>query len=230
MSDLSNVACPCGSGKPFASCHGAPAPVPLVAPQAKAPVTRRLDLAAGQSPIAGFEGVDIWPKSQHVVDLQKYPWPFADNSVAELHCSHYIEHIPMEYVVDEDGRPKDALFAFFDECYRILVHEGWLKIAVPCHRSDRAFQDPTHRRFITPATFMYMNRRWREINKLDHYNVKCNFGVLAEVPGQVGRGLDVVPIVPQEMTLLHAEVAAGRMQSQWNTILDWNATLQAIKQ
>lgn len=194
------------------------------------PVTRKLDLACGQRPRDGYEGVDIWPGAQHVVNLQEYPWPFADESVAELHCSHYIEHIPMGYIRVINaasgaaycmtelalGHPdtKDTLFAFFDECWRILVPDGWLHIVVPCHRSDRAFQDPTHRRFITANTFAYMSQDWRRANGLDHYNVNCNF---------VGT---CNPIVDSAMNLRHPEAAQQIMRERWNTILDWTADMQ----
>jgi len=209
---------------------------------AKPPATRRLDLASGQNVRVGFEGVDIWPGAQHVVNLQQYPWPFEDESVLEVNCSHYIEHIPMEMIVGrrcrccgghgivrfegsaercshcQDGvqawPAKDALFAFFDECYRILVPDGWLHVVVPAHRSDRAFQDPTHRRFITAQTFAYMNQEWRRINRLDHYNVDCNF---------VG---NANPVVDQTLTLRHPDVAQQMIQRNWNTVIDWTASMQ----
>jgi len=196
----------------------------------RAPVTRKLDLASGQNPRAGFEGVDIWPGAQHLVNLQAFPWPFADESALELNCSHYIEHIPMTHirVVTGDGcapytipeldtghpEAKDALFAFFDECWRILVPDGWLHITVPCHRSDRAFQDPTHRRFITAQTFAYLNEEWRRLNGLDHYNVTCNFAGTCN------------PVVDTAMTLRHPEAAQQIMQRQWNTIVDWTCSMQ----
>jgi predicted SAM-dependent methyltransferase len=203
----------------------------------KPPVTRKLDLACGQSPRDGFEGVDIYAGAQHQVDLQEYPWPFEDESVLELNCSHYIEHIPMEYVMlpltptescgalfdtahDCYGSGcrrfprKDALFAFFDECYRILVPDGWLHVVVPAHRSDRAFQDPTHRRFITAQTFAYMNEDWRRVNKLDHYNVECNF---------IG---DCHPVVLEELNLRYPDTAQRMIQRDWNTVIDWTAKMQ----
>lgn len=196
---------------------------------AKPPVTRKLDLAAGQSPKDGFEGVDIWPGSQHVVNLQQYPWPFEDESAVELHSSHYIEHIPMVMVDGSAGaatfdalcpahagqNAKDALFAFFDECYRILIPGGWLHLQWPSHRSDRAFQDPTHRRFPTPQTMCYMNEQWRRENRLDHYNVKCNFG------DENGRAITASPIVDQSMELRLPEVAQRLIHQQWNTTIDW---------
>lgn len=191
---------------------------PIIVPMAPAPVTRKLDLACGQSTKEGFEGADIWPGAQHVVNLQQYPWPFEDNSVLEIHCSHYIEHIPMQSVLQgdlsEEWSLKDALFAFFDECWRILVPDGWMTVQWPCHRSDRAFQDPTHRRFPTAQTMAYMNEEWRRANKLDHYNVECNF---------IG---DCNPVVDQALTLRPAEVAQKKMQLEWNTIFDWVGKLQ----
>lgn len=190
---------------------------PIIVPMAPVPVTRKLDLACGQSTKEGFEGVDIWNGAQHVVDLQEYPWPFEDNSVLELHCSHYIEHIPMAmFYHGEPGlsSKKDALFAFFDECWRILVPDGWMTVQWPCHRSDRAFQDPTHRRFPTAQTMAYMNEEWRRANKLDHYNVECNF---------IG---DCNPVVDQALTLRMPEVAQKKMQHEWNTIFDWVGKLQ----
>jgi hypothetical protein len=39
----------------------------------------------------------------------------------------------------------------------------------------RAFQDPTHRRFIPSSTIYYFSKQWRDVNKLDHYNVECDF-------------------------------------------------------
>jgi predicted SAM-dependent methyltransferase len=202
----------------------------MTTPLAKPPVTRKLDLAAGQSPKEGFEGVDLWPGSQHVVNLQRFPWPFEDESVAELHCSHYIEHIPMVYmenrVNSEHGSLhggvgyRDALFAFFDECYRILIPGGWLTVQWPSHRSDRAFQDPTHRRFPTPQTMCYMNEQWRRTNKLDHYAVECNFG------DERGNAVLASPIVDQSMQLRHPEAAEKLIHQQWNTTIDWVCRLQ----
>lgn len=185
--------------------------------------TLKLDLACGQTPLDGFEGVDLWCKTaKHQVDLQRYPWPWADNSVDEVFCSHYCEHIPMEYV-DERGDVttsalgKDALFKFFDELWRVLKPDAWATIIVPCARSNRGFQDPTHRRFFVAETFMYLFAEMRRANKLDHYNVSCNFAG------------DVQSIVPQEMNALSPEAQQRRFNGEWNVIVDWHAKLKAIK-
>jgi predicted SAM-dependent methyltransferase len=131
----------------------------------------RLDLACGQRKKEGFlgvdrekiEGVDI------VHDLTQYPWPFEDNSVYEIHCSHYVEH-----VVD--------LVSFMNECYRILKPLGVMTIYCPYYSSERAWQDPTHVRAITMNTFRYFDRQWAKDIVMDHYMGECDFEVVSVVP------------------------------------------------
>lgn len=199
-------------------------PAPQLAP---APAHIKLDLACGQSPAEGFDGVDIWPGAKHVVNLMKYPWPWPDGSIAELRCSHFAEHIPMIYVDDAGdevpmGTPgaRDALFRFFDECHRVLAPEGWLEVIVPAAKNHRGFQDPTHRRFFVPETFFYLSRQFREINKLDHYNVVCDFFI------------NVAPGCTTEMTdalnLMHQEVAAAKFNECWNIVSDYQARLKKL--
>lgn len=170
----------------------------------------KLDLACGDNKKEGFTGVDITQTSSTDVvwDLMKFPWPWVDESVDEIHCSHFVEHLPM---VEVEG--KDLFFKFFDECHRILKPEGTMTVIVPNARCNRAFQDPTHRRFIVAETFLYLSKEWRDLNKLSHYNVQCDFSC------------NVDPIVPQELTLLHPEAQARRFNGEWNTILDWQAKL-----
>lgn len=187
-------------------------------------VTLKLDLAAGQNCREGFEGVDIWDGATHVQNLLEFPWKWADNSVDELHCSHFVEHIPMIYVDDFGkevpcGSPgaRDLFMRFFDECYRILKPDAWMTVITPCARSNRAFQDPTHRRFLVAESFFYLSKNWRDANKLDHYGVTCNFD------GSVN------PTVMAEMNTRAEEVQRNAFQKEWNAILDWVAKLKAIK-
>lgn len=182
----------------------------------------KLDLACGCSKKEGFIGVDISDKcnADIVLDILKFPWPWENDSVAELHSSHFIEHIPMGYISSSNEfkhlskiDDKDLLMAFFDECYRVLKPGGMLTIFCPSARSNRAFQDPTHRRFIVAETFLYLNKEWRDLNKLQHYNIDCNFSI------------QVDPLIPAELGLLHPEAAARRINESWNTVFDWKATL-----
>lgn len=144
----------------------------------------KLSLACGGRKPEGFKGVDIakTKDTDYVQDLMQFPWKqFADNSVDEIECSHFVEHIP-----HGDGY-HDPFFKFFDEIYRILKPaefdpsnpnipiRGFANIVSPYYSSMRAWQDPTHQRAISEASFLYLNKQWRIDNQLDHYDVSCDF-------------------------------------------------------
>ena len=126
---------------------------------------KKLDLACGNNKYDGFTGVDIVKEGTQadiIHDLNKYPWPFEDNSVDEIMCSHYIEHT-------------ENLIKFMEEIYRILKVNSNLHIAAPYYSSIRCWQDPTHVRAISEKTFSYFNRDWRIKFNLNHYPIKANF-------------------------------------------------------
>lgn len=132
----------------------------------------KLDVACGQRLQEGWWGIDNAIDHPRVMknDLLSFPWPVDSDSVDEITCEHFIEHIPKEY---RDG--KELFFCFFDELYRIMKKDATARFLFPHYLSDRIHQDPTHRRVIPPSTFHYLNKNWREKNELDHYNVQCNF-------------------------------------------------------
>ena len=176
----------------------------------------KLDLACGNDCKAGFEGVEIvkCPGVVHQVDLLKFPWPFRDESVEEINCSHFVEHIPMQDINDPYGSGmKDMFFMFFDEVYRILIPNGRAVIACPWYASVRAWQDPTHRRAISDVTFAYLNKGWREQVNIAHYNVGCDF--------------DYTPsyVVQQSFAVRHEEQRAFAMNHYMNAIVDINVVL-----
>lgn len=105
------------------------------------------------------DGVDI------VHDLTKFPYPFKSGSVDAVFSSHFVEHL--------DGPER---MKFFDECYRILKPGGKMRLIHPYYKSVRAVQDPTHKwPPISENSYLYWDKNWREINKLDHYPIKCDF-------------------------------------------------------
>lgn len=83
-----------------------------------------------------LDGVDV------VHDLESYPYPFEDNSIDLIFCSHVVEHL------------SDTV-KFMEECHRILRPEGRLEIIVPYFASPGAFADPTHKKFFTLNTMKY---------------------------------------------------------------------------
>jgi hypothetical protein len=144
----------------------------------------KLSLACGDNKPDGFKGVDIvkTKSSDYVFDLLQFPWKqIKTSSVDEIECSNFVEHIP-----HGDSR-HDPFFKFFDEIYRVLKPaefdpknpniptKGFVTITCPYYSSIRAWQDPTHQRAISEASFLYLNKQWRIDNKLDHYPVKCDF-------------------------------------------------------
>lgn len=135
----------------------------------------RVDLACGNNLQKGFVGVDFPKKNTQAKiehNLLTFPWPFKDSSVDEFFCSHFIEHIP------HDTTTSDPFFNFFDEVFRCLKLGGIIRTITPYYANGRAFQDPLHRRFITEATFLYLTKSWRKMNKLEHYPVKCDFEIM----------------------------------------------------
>lgn len=104
----------------------------------------KLDLGCGPNPREGFAGVDRIAFNERIQEFDlRQPWPWADQSVSEVWCSHFVEHL----------EPHERCH-FFNELYRILKPnrrengrdvEGFATIVVPHWGSCRAYGDPTHR-------------------------------------------------------------------------------------
>ena len=135
----------------------------------------RINLACGQQKQEGFIGIDKvkTDTTDIVFDLETHPWDFIpDNSVDELTCSHFVEHV------------RD-LPSFMDEIYRVMkspyVNKDGEKVTskvtiiCPYYSSMRAMQDPFHIRPISEASMLYYNKEWRDTNKLSHYGIQANF-------------------------------------------------------
>ena len=156
----------------------------------------KLDLGAGKNPQPGFTSVDLYapgvdikcdlfcpPFRRAVVDqtrvrrnefgieepviLLKDGILWKDNTVDEIHASHFIEHIPQQ-----------IRWPFFVECWRIMKPDATMRIFVPNWKSERAYGDQTHCwPPVVAMFFFYLNKGWREANKLTYgpYDIKCNF-------------------------------------------------------
>ena len=191
----------------------------------------RLDLACGDNKVSeDFCGVDVVdiPGVDIVHDLTVYPWPFEDNSVEEIYCSHYIEHIPHVDALSEiktiltecssfdefkskvETLPyvKDGFIRFMNEVYRILKPGGKIKIISPYVTNIRAFGDPTHTRYIHDWSFYYFNKEWRDVNKLSHYGIDGDFDVKFSY------------FIDDSLALKSNEVREEAFKKDWNSILD----------
>lgn len=168
----------------------------------------KLDIGCGQRKQPGFKGADIVssPEVDFVVDLEKFPWePFKDNSVEEVYCSHYIEHTP-------------DLMKFMDEVWRICANDAKVTLIAPYYSSARAWQDPTHRRAISEASFLYYDKDWRVTNKLDHYPIKSNFKMEK-----------IVVFFNPPWDKKTEEARQFAQQHYWNVISDILVEMRAIK-
>lgn len=168
----------------------------------------KLDIACGQNKQKGFKGVDIAPGEgvDFVWDLEKFPWePFKDYSCDEIYVSHYAEHV-------------GDLMKFMDEVWRICEDGAKVTIVGPYYSSIRAWQDPTHKRVLSEATWMYFNKDWRTANKLDHYPIRSNFEI---------KNIAIFFNPPWDKKSEEARQFAS--QHYWNVVSDILVELKAIK-
>ena len=154
----------------------------------------RLDLGAGGRPREGFLGVDVvqvTPETCRFDLICGSQWPWPDSSVDELASSHFIEHIPADYVevmkrVPNGGSfnilraQQDRLLFFFDQAFRVIKPGGLFHLTWPALKSTDAFRDPTHRRFIPLEMLHYLSTSGRAAMGLEHYEATCNWVTLGD--------------------------------------------------
>lgn len=103
---------------------------------------RKLDFGCGPNKPPGYIGMDIYPSTvvDVVHDFDAFPYPFEDNSFAEVRCYNSLEHVA-------------DFIASVVEIHRILQPGGMLKVLCPHYSGPDAYRDPTHRTFFAYTTF-----------------------------------------------------------------------------
>lgn len=180
----------------------------------KPAIPRRLDLACGQQPSRGFVGVDLAGQADIVHDLLVPPWPFGESTVREVVCNHFVEHIP-HWRPDFNG--VDGWWIFFNELWRVCEGGALCTFVHPYAKHHRAFQDPTHTRFLVEQTWAYLDENWRVEQKLDHYDARCNF----VVKSCQGLGNDQVP--------QRAKIDDEWRTRHWDVLPDLRVEITAVK-
>ena len=124
----------------------------------------KLDIGCGKNKREGFTGIDQYPMEgvDHVFDLRQ-KWPVASDSVDEVQCSHFIEHLTGQERV-----------TFYNELYRVMKSGAKATIIVPHWASNRAYGDPTHQwPPVSEMSFYYLSKDWRE-TQAPHTDKKWN--------------------------------------------------------
>src|SRR3989344_7832903 len=124
-----------------------------------------LNLGCGKVRIPGSLGVDRVPIKDYVDvvhDLDRVPYPFADDSIDEIHFYHVLEHL-------HDPVRK------LEEIHRILKPGGILSMRVPHFSSMGAFTDLTH---IRP--FGYYSFDCLEETNYQHFYTSVCFKILSK--------------------------------------------------
>lgn len=111
----------------------------------------KLNIGCGFNKLDGYINVDQFPECNPDVlwNLEETPWPFEESSVDELVAHHVLEHL---------GQETKVFFAIFKELYRLMRHDGVMRITVPHPHHPTFLSDPTHVRAFTGNTFEMMNR------------------------------------------------------------------------
>lgn len=134
----------------------------------------KLDLGCGKNKIGpewtgvdsmSFDGVDVVCDLTTKVKNKFKKWPWEDNSVDEIHASHFIEHLDANERVN-----------FVNEIYRILKPGSKATIIVPHWASCRAYGDLTHKwPPVSEFWFYYLSSEWRAVNAPHNVDYNCNF-------------------------------------------------------
>lgn len=141
----------------------------------KKPAPTKLDIGCGKNKKEGFYGVDQYAMEgvDEVIKIGTAKWPFRDNSIEEIHCSHFLEHLTAQERIH-----------FFNEAYRVMKPGAKATIITPHWASNRAYGDPTHQwPPVSEMSWYYLSAAWRTTDaphtdaKWNEDGFKCDFEV-----------------------------------------------------
>lgn len=96
-------------------------------------------------------------------DAETMPIPFPDNSINQIHCYHFLEHI------------QNASFVI-SEIERVLVPRGHVNIVVPYYSSNMQAHDLDHKHSFTETTFKNLfTTQYYKKDKIIPMEIATNF-------------------------------------------------------
>ncbi|CAB4132877.1 hypothetical protein UFOVP250_3 [uncultured Caudovirales phage] len=111
-------------------------------------VSKSINLGCGFNKLNGYLNVDCSELCQpdEIVNLEQFPWPYKDNEFSHIVAKDILEHLRGDFC------------QYIKELYRISDNGAVWEIQFPHPRSDHAFDDPTHVRFLSEKTFKLFDR------------------------------------------------------------------------
>jgi ubiquinone/menaquinone biosynthesis C-methylase UbiE len=99
----------------------------------------KLDIGCGPVKKDGFVGIDKYDYGQQIIRDVEKGLPFSDNTIEEINCSHFIEHIT------------DWVFVF-NEMWRVCNNNAAIVIRYPNFEQGKGFL-PCHKTFYSRKFF-----------------------------------------------------------------------------
>jgi SAM-dependent methyltransferase len=106
-----------------------------------------LDAGCGLNKYPGAIGLDRNPNTRAdvIADLDRFPWPFENDSFREIRAIHVIEHV-------------GDVIRTVEEFYRLLAPRGRAVIVTPHYTDFSSFCDPTHRWHLNSFSLRYFGK------------------------------------------------------------------------
>jgi methyltransferase family protein len=106
-----------------------------------ATLPRKLNLGCGKFKLSGYHNVDAWPEANpdQLIDLNRLPLPFPDNSFDEVRADHVLEHL-------------HDVFGTMLDLHRVCSNGALIKVKVP--HFSRGMTHPDHKHCFD-VTFRY---------------------------------------------------------------------------
>lgn len=184
----------------------------------------KLNLGCGLHKREGYVNVDMSPACNPdvVLDLERTPWPWPDDSVDAVQLIHVLEHL---------GQPPQVFLAIMKELWRVCCDGATIDIEVPHPRCDEFLGDPTHVRAITAdGLALFSQRNCAEYARTGAANTPLGFylGVDFEIASAT-----LIPKSEWLGRLQRGEISEAELRSagnsQWNVYVGTQIILRAIK-